>query len=349
MGDSSTHEHRRSPRGHSKGDVPPALGAADDAAALAGIAAAPPVGIAAPAYSRAVATACRSPCGHSRGDVPPDVGAADVSTALAGIAATPPVGIAAPAYSHAGATAGRTGTAGRAGTVVVVAAACNPPAGARNRGTQYHRDKIDAFLDLMEDNLPIGPQEWDDVTEFHADRFLLKNQDSQSLRRKFKELVNSKKPTGDPNCPPHIRQAKLIQKRIIAKSDSGGGSLNNDDLSIVDDNEEIDPRNLLPALENTTTTLAAALENSTTTSDANGNVTATLRSMVTPRRRNESGRSVGSVMDMMVANMMERQQLEFRECECQERLREQAFNECREERKLEQEERKAEQEERRLD
>jgi hypothetical protein len=77
--------------------------------------------------------------------------------------------------------------------------------------------------------------------------------------------VNSKKPTGDPNCPPHIRRAKLIQKSIIAKSDSGGGSLNNDDLGIVDDDKENDPQNLLPALENTTTTLAAALENSTTT------------------------------------------------------------------------------------
>ena len=133
----------------------------------------------------------RSPRGHSRGDVPPAADAAD--------------------DSRAGATAGRAGNVatagGRAGNVVA-AAARNPPAGARNRGTKYHKDEIEAFLDLMEDNLPIGPQEWDDVTEAHADRFLLKNRDSQSLRRKFNELVNSKKPTGDPNCPPHIRRAK---------------------------------------------------------------------------------------------------------------------------------------------
>jgi hypothetical protein len=268
---------------------------------------------------------------------------------VAGIAAAPPVGIVAPAYSRAGATTGRTGTAGCAGTVVILATARNPPARARIRGAKYHRDEIKAFLDLMEDNLPIGPQEWDDATEARADRFLFKNRDSQLLRRKFNELVNSKKPTGDPNCPPHIRRAKLIQKRIIAKSDSGGGSLNNDDLGIVDDNEEIDLQNLLPALENTTTTSAAALENSTTTSDTNGNVTATLRSMVTSRRRNESGSSVGSVMDMMVANMMEQRQLEFCERERQEQLREQAFNERREERKLEQEERRLDREEHRLD
>jgi hypothetical protein len=201
----------------------------------------------------------------------------------------------------------------------------------------------------MEDNLPIGPQEWDDVTEAHADRFLLKNRDSQLLRRKFNELVNSKRPTDDPNCPPHIRWAKLIQKSITAKSDSWGGSLNNNDLGIVDDDKEIDPQNLLPALENTTTTSAAALENSTTTSDTNGNVTATLRSMVTPRRRNELGSSIGSVMDMTVANMMEQQQLEFCERERQEQRREQAFNEHREERKAEQEEHRLDREERRLD
>jgi hypothetical protein len=157
----------------------------------------------------------------------------------------------------------------------------------------------------MEDNLPIGPQEWDDVTEAHADRSILKNRDTQLLRQKFNELVNHKKPTGDPNCPPHIRRAKLIQRNIIEKSDSGGGLLNDNDLGIGEDNEEIDPRNLLTTLESTTTTSGQALENTTTTSDTNGNAAATLRSMVTPRRRNELGSSVGSVMDMMVANMME--------------------------------------------
>ena len=285
----------------------------------------------------------RSPRGHSRGDVPPAADAAD--------------------DSRAGATAGRAGNVatagGRAGNVVA-AAARNPPAGARNRGTKYHKDEIEALLDLMEDNLPIGPQEWDDVTEAHADRFLLKNRDSQSLRRKFNELVNSKKPTGDPNCPPHIRRAKMIQRQIITKSDSGGGSLNDDDLGIGDDNEQdiidprIDPRNLLTALENTSTTSetngnATSEANGNATSATNGNATATLRSMVTPRRRHESGSSGGSFMDLMVANMMERQQFELREREERRLEREQEREERREERKAEQEGRKAEQEERRLE
>jgi flagellar biosynthesis GTPase FlhF len=192
------------------------------------------------------------------------------------------------------------------------------------------------------------------LTEAHADKFLLKNRDTQSLRRKFNELVNSKKPTGDPSCPPHIRRAKAIQRMIIAKSDSGGGSLNDDDLGIGDDNDDddVDPRNLQSALENTTTTSEA---------DTNGNAMApTLRSMVTPRRRNELGSSTGSYMEMMVVNMMERTQREEKHREQEERRREQEerrreyeYNERREERKAEQEERreerKAEQEERRLE
>jgi hypothetical protein len=107
MGESSTNKPRRPPHRNSRGDVPPAVGAPDDAAALAGIAATPPVGIPASAYSCAGATAHLSPRGHSRGDIPPAVGAADDAAALAGIAAAPLVGIAAPAYSRAGATAGR--------------------------------------------------------------------------------------------------------------------------------------------------------------------------------------------------------------------------------------------------
>ena len=228
----------------------------------------------------------------------------------------------------------------------------------------------------MEDNLPIGPQEWEDMTEAHNSNFLQKNRDSQSLRRKFNEFVNSKKPTGDPHCPPHIRRAKLIQRMIISKSDSGGGMLNDEDLAFGDDEEDaplVEPQNLLPALDNiTTTSETTPLENATVS----------IRSMVTPRRRIDSGHSsgsnIGSLLDVMVANMMERQQIEARQREERRREHEvlqrereeqhqqrreelqqhreelqQEREERREERKAEQEERRAQQqaqqEERRLD
>ena len=52
-----------------------------------------------------------------------------------------------------------------------------PPVGAtgpRGRGVKYNKDEIESFLDTMAEFLPIGPQEWEDVTEVHNDRFPLK-------------------------------------------------------------------------------------------------------------------------------------------------------------------------------
>jgi hypothetical protein len=264
----------------------------------------------------------------------------------------------------AAATAGsRSITAAAAGRAVIAAAAGraatarNPPVAvmARSRGLKYHKDEIEAFLDIMEDHLPIGPQEWEDVTEAHNDRFPMKNRDKDSLRRKFNEFVNSKKPTGDPQCPPHIRKAKLIARMIIAKSDSSAGVLNDEELAFggddddnYDDDGGIEPQNLLPTLN---TTAMASMETATVPT----------RSMVTPRRRNEYGSSSGgsniaSLVDIMAANMMERQQSEIRLREEQlrereERLRdrEERYNREREEREERREERRADQEDRRLD
>jgi flagellar biosynthesis GTPase FlhF len=171
-----------------------------------------------------------------------------------------------------------------------------------------------------------------------------------SLRRKFNEFVNSKKPTGDPHCPPHIKQAKEIHKMIIAKSDSGSGLLNDEELAFNEEDAPlIEPQNLLPALDNTTTTSETA---------PSENATVSIRPMVTPCRQFGSGHSlgsnVGSLVDIMVTSMIEQQQLEARqreeqysEREEQHREREERREELQQEREERREERKAEQEERR--
>ena len=81
--------------------------------------------------------------------------------------------------------------------------------------------------------------------------------------------------------------------------------LNDEDLAFGQDDTDdvIEPQNLLPALDNTTTSDAAQLEYATVP----------IRLMVTPRRQNEPGTSsagsqIGSLVEMMVANMMEWQQ-----------------------------------------
>jgi hypothetical protein len=305
----------------------------------------------------------RSPRRQDAGSGRPS--AEDAVPAPAAIAATNHRSTAGRSITAAAAAAAgsRPITAAAAGRAVIAAAAGraatarNPPVAvmARSRGLKYNKDEIEAFLDIMEDHLPIGPQEWEDVTEAHNDRFPMKNRDKDSLRRKFNEFVNSKKPTGDPQCPPHIRKAKLIARMIIAKSDSSAGVLNDEELAFggddddnYDDDGGIEPQNLLPTLNTTT---MASMETATVPT----------RSMVTPRRRNEYGSSsagsnIASLVDIMAANMMERQQSEIRLREEQlrereERLRdrEERYNREREEREERREERRADQEDRRLD
>jgi hypothetical protein len=61
------------------------------------------------------------------------------------------------------------------------------------------------------------------------------------LKLKFKEMYNSKVPTGDPTCPPHIRCAKqifiLVQERSNANNLEGelpDIGIEIDDLNNVD-------------------------------------------------------------------------------------------------------------------
>jgi hypothetical protein len=323
LGDSPSHEtRRRSPRQHRI--HPPPAGVLPSARAFQ--ADVVPAGDTTNGYftngtaTNATATSATAASG-------PAVGRGRAAVPTAGRPVAPTAGRAvAAAAGRAAAGRAAAPAAGRAAT----GRATRPPAGLRNRGSKYLQDEIDSFLNLLEDNLPIGPQEWDDITEAHNNIVVSKNRDSSSLRRKFNELVQSKKPTGDPFCPPHIRRAKQIYKMILAKSESGGTMLEDEEIGFdvgADDNfneEDTDttsvfePQNLFPALERPTT--------------GNNNTTVTMRSMVTPRsRRTELAASghVSSLMDIMVANMMERQQIEARERE-----------ERREERKMEQEERR---------
>lgn len=60
---------------------------------------------------------------------------------------------------------------------------------------------------LVEMHLPRGGNEWDRVTEAFNEWALANNQpirDRKSLTKKFDELANATKPTGDPNCPAYV-------------------------------------------------------------------------------------------------------------------------------------------------
>ena len=78
------------------------------------------------------------------------------------------------------------------------------------RGPGYSSEETDILLSSIQEVLPIGPLDWEQVVRLHTDHFPGMGRDLQSIHRKFNKLQASRIPTGDPNCPPAVRRAKRI-------------------------------------------------------------------------------------------------------------------------------------------
>ena len=79
---------------------------------------------------------------------------------------------------------------------------------------------MDNFLDTLEEILPVTATGWERVAEIHLSRYPDQQRGIDSLKRKLRELHSKKVPTGDPLCPPAIRQAKRLKYLIIDKMDA---------------------------------------------------------------------------------------------------------------------------------
>ena len=93
------------------------------------------------------------------------------------------------------------------------------------RGFKFTVVEIEHLLEAIEDVIPIGNPDWERIWQEHSARYPTKERTSESLKRKFQELARKKIPTGDPNCPPYVRDAKRIFYKIVQHTDgSTGGS-----------------------------------------------------------------------------------------------------------------------------
>jgi len=93
----------------------------------------------------------------------------------------------------------------------------------RGTGAKNYCPEEDATLvDLAQKILPIGADEWEEVAILFNTRHET-GRTSDSLRKRFTKLFTTKKPTGDPDCPPVVRAAKLTRRAILAKVDSASG------------------------------------------------------------------------------------------------------------------------------
>jgi hypothetical protein len=73
------------------------------------------------------------------------------------------------------------------------------------RRYKFTVSEIEHLLETVEDVIPIGNPDWERIWQEHSARYPTLERTADSLKRKFQELARKKVPTGDPNCPPYIR------------------------------------------------------------------------------------------------------------------------------------------------
>ncbi|KDR70606.1 hypothetical protein GALMADRAFT_144507 [Galerina marginata CBS 339.88] len=108
-------------------------------------------------------------------------------------------------------------------------------------------DEVTVLLNCVEKEKPIAQYGWGKVHRRYT-RWACLNRHSEramkSLETKFKQLVKTKKPTGDAYCPPEVKQAHLIDGLITERSllrDISDSELDgSDDGSKVEDVDEDD-------------------------------------------------------------------------------------------------------------
>jgi hypothetical protein len=119
------------------------------------------------------------------------------------------------------------------------------------RGFKFTVVEIEHLLETIEDVIPIGNPDWERIWQEHSACYPTKERTSESLKRKFQELASKKNPTGDPNCPPYVRDAKRIFYKIVQATDgsTGGSDVDEDfgetgaernDNEAGDEDEDID-------------------------------------------------------------------------------------------------------------
>ena len=92
----------------------------------------------------------------------------------------------------------------------------------RAKGSQgYSIADCQALVAAVKQYLPLGSQEWAHVLEkynTYANTNNRLNRDLDPLKLKFRALVNHSKPTGDPDCPSYVREAKATAKAMEARA-----------------------------------------------------------------------------------------------------------------------------------
>lgn len=95
-----------------------------------------------------------------------------------------------------------------------VARAAAPPVAVRRPRVgcvrlTYTIEESLKFLQIMEEVLPLGPDEWEHVASLLSTTY--PDRSVASLRRKYHDLHRVRVPTGGPHCPGDVNKMKRIK------------------------------------------------------------------------------------------------------------------------------------------
>ncbi len=125
----------------------------------------------------------------------------------------------------------------------------------KKRVFKFTTHELESLAEAVADIIPMSNTDWDNILEIHVANFPGLNRTSDSLKWKFQEMARTKIPTGDPNCPNHIRIAKHAYYKFIKASDgSMGGGSDELDLGLEDvmsEGCEGDPDSVFPMMTRT--------------------------------------------------------------------------------------------------
>ena len=98
----------------------------------------------------------------------------------------------------------------------------------RKRGFKFTTNELESLAESIEEFVPISSTKWERVWNEHISIFPHRNRTAESLKHKFQEMARAKIPTGDPECPRHIRIAKRAYYSIVKAMDGSTGEGSND-------------------------------------------------------------------------------------------------------------------------
>ena len=103
----------------------------------------------------------------------------------------------------------------------------------RLSGNRNYTDKERLNISaILEQCLPISNSEWSFVANKNREMYLL-DCTVDSIEQQYQNLLCCQEPTGDPNCPPDVKQAKVIDCMLMVKEGSGNISKENRGLMVV--------------------------------------------------------------------------------------------------------------------